>query len=54
MTADWRYFKIRALNELGPYASAKEFYAPDLKSAFVLARVEWPRADGWECLGGRK
>lgn len=26
-------------------------YAPDLDEAFTLARVRWPSAKGWRCLG---
>ena len=26
-------------------------YAPTLEYAFKLARIHWPSADGWTCLG---
>lgn len=42
----WRNYKIRADRGM-----ADIFYAPDLDTAFRLARAQWPGAKQWECLG---
>jgi hypothetical protein len=46
----WHTFKIRAHYSRNAKTLHKEFYAPDLVAAFVLARSEWPGADAWESL----
>lgn len=46
----WRTYKIRALYKRNARTLHKEFYAPDLDTAFALARAEWPGAISWESL----
>lgn len=41
----WRTYWIRADRGM-----ADGFYAPDLGTAFRLARAQWPGAASWECL----
>jgi len=41
----WRNYKIRSGR------SIETFYAPDIQTAFALARAKWPGATAWECLG---
>lgn len=41
----WRNYKIGALGHV------EIFYAPDLETAFVLARAQWPSAKQWTCYG---
>lgn len=42
----WRTYWIRADKGV-----ADSFYAPDLETAFRLARAQWPGASSWACLG---
>lgn len=42
----WRTYWIRADKGM-----ADGFYAPDLETAFRLARAQWPGASSWACLG---
>jgi hypothetical protein len=44
----WRHFKISV-----PGFLSEEFYAPDLNTAFSLARVRWPASNLWTCHGSR-
>lgn len=46
----WRYFNIRPQYKVGAHRElSRSFYAPDLETAFMLARATWPGAIGWEC-----
>lgn len=45
----WRYYRIRRIGEW----NIVTFYAPDLHSAFDLARRRWGSAS-LECLGSTK
>lgn len=49
----WRTYFIRPVNARGGVEMSKEFYAPNLDTAFALARIEWPCASSWECMGSR-
>lgn len=41
----WRNYKMGALSQVDT------FYAPDLETAFALARCRWPTAKEWTCYG---
>ena len=44
----WRHYVISA-----PGFCSEEFYAPDLDTAFSLARTRWPASTSWSCHGSR-
>lgn len=50
MNADWRTFHIRAMYRDESRTWSETFYAPDLDTAFALARARWPSAVAWEHL----
>lgn len=45
---EWRMFKIRPWYDGKPNKFFREFYAPGMMAAFVLARVQWPGAESLE------
>jgi hypothetical protein len=48
-TGAWRYYFMAAGYESGIVADAHVFYAPDLDTAFRLARSRWPGSQAITC-----
>lgn len=53
MEHTWRYYLISPGKSVSR-SCAEEFYAPDMITAFVLARTQWPSAEAWTLHGSRK
>lgn len=47
MNAEWCHYFIAPIYARNARGLGRDFYAPDLDTAFALARAQWPGAISW-------